>query len=57
MIKYATQPLWETEKDSAVDVLEQESKDSSIVMMGLKAPDEDFDAYYRQLKENTKKNQ
>ncbi len=23
MIKYATQPMWETEKDSAVDVLEQ----------------------------------
>lgn len=32
MIKYATQPMWETEKDSAVDVLEQESHKYQIIV-------------------------
>ena len=36
------------------DILQEESKDSTMVMMGLKVPDEDFAAYYKQLKENTK---
>ncbi len=35
------------------DILEQESQDSTMVMMGLKAPDEDFADYYKQLKVNT----
>ena len=35
------------------DILEEESKDSSIVMMGLKEPDDDFANYYKQLKQNT----
>ena len=36
------------------DILQEESKDSTMGMMGLKVPDEDFAAYYKQLKENTK---
>ena len=36
------------------DILEAESKDSTMVMMGLKVPDENFSDYYEQLKENTK---
>ena len=36
------------------DILEEESKDSTMVMMGLKVPDESFSEYYKQLKENTK---
>jgi len=32
MTKYATQPMWETEKDSAVDVLEQESHKYQIIV-------------------------
>ena len=32
MIRYATQPMWETEKDSAVDVLEQESHKYQIIV-------------------------
>ena len=36
------------------DILEQESKDSTMVMMGLKEPDENFSDYYQQLKNNTK---
>ena len=36
------------------DILEAESKDSTMVMMGLKVPDDDFSNYYKQLKENTK---
>lgn len=35
------------------NILQEESKDSTMVMMGLKVPDEDFAAYYKQLKENT----
>ena len=35
------------------DILEEESRDSSMVMMGLKEPDDDFDNYYKQLKINT----
>lgn len=35
------------------DILEQESEDSTMVMMGLKVPDDDFAAYYKQLKVNT----
>ena len=35
------------------DILEQESHESTMVMMGLKAPDDDFAAYYKQLKTNT----
>ena len=35
------------------DILEQESQDSTMVMMGLKEPDDDFDNYYKQLKINT----
>ena len=36
------------------DILETESKDSTMVMMGLKVPDENFADYYKQLKINTK---
>ena len=36
------------------DILEEESKESTMVMMGLKVPDENFADYYRQLKVNTK---
>ena len=35
------------------DILEEESRDSTMVMMGLKVPDEDFANYYKQLKINT----
>ena len=35
------------------DILAEESRHSTMVMMGLKAPDEDFAAYYKQLKQNT----
>ena len=35
------------------DILEGESKDSTMVMMGLKVPDENFADYYKQLKVNT----
>ena len=36
------------------DILEEESHDSTMVMMGLKVPDENFADYYKQLKINTK---
>ncbi len=36
------------------DILEEESRDSTMVMMGLKVPDQNFCGYYKQLKENTK---
>ena len=36
------------------DILKEESKDSNMVMLGLKAPDDEFNTYYKQLKENTK---
>ena len=36
------------------DILKEESNDSNMVMLGLKAPDNHFDSYYKQLKENTK---
>ena len=36
------------------EILNEESKDSDMVMLGLKAPDKDFASYYQQLKENTK---
>lgn len=36
------------------DILNQESAKIDMVMLGLKAPDEDFSNYYKQLKENTK---
>jgi hypothetical protein len=36
------------------DILNEESAKSDMVMLGLKAPDEDFSNYYKQLKENTK---
>lgn len=32
MIRNATQPMWETEKDSSVDVLEQESHKHQIIV-------------------------
>ena len=35
------------------DILEQESQESTMVMMGLKTPDDDFANYYKQLKINT----
>lgn len=35
------------------DILKEESKDSNLVMLGLKAPDENFADYYKNLKENT----
>ena len=35
------------------DILQQESQDSTMVMMGLKTPDQDFATYYKQLKINT----
>ena len=35
------------------DILEQESQESTMVMMGLKTPDDDFADYYKQLKANT----
>lgn len=35
------------------DILKEESKESNMVMLGLKAPDENFADYYKQLKENT----
>ena len=35
------------------DILEEESQNSSMVMMGLKEPDENFADYYKQLKQNT----
>ncbi|MCG8410875.1 MAG: amino acid permease [Bacteroidales bacterium] len=36
------------------DILEEESKKSDMVMLGLKTPDKDFNSYYNSLKENTK---
>jgi amino acid transporter len=36
------------------DILNEESAKSEMVMLGLKAPDDDFSNYYKQLKENTK---
>jgi amino acid transporter len=36
------------------DILNEESAACDMVMLGLKAPDEDFSNYYKQLKENTK---
>ena len=36
------------------NILKEESADSDMVMIGLKHPDEEFSAYYRILKENTK---
>jgi hypothetical protein len=36
------------------DILEAESKESTMVMMGLKVPDENFADYYKQLKSKTK---
>ncbi|NOQ24088.1 MAG: amino acid permease [Bacteroidales bacterium] len=36
------------------DILNEESAKSDMVMLGLKAPDEDFSKYYKQLKENTR---
>ncbi|MCK5029779.1 MAG: hypothetical protein KAR57_09090, partial [Bacteroidales bacterium] len=36
------------------DILKEESANSDMVMLGLKTPDNDFDEYYRTLKENTK---
>ncbi len=35
------------------DILQEESQDSTMVMMGLKTPDDDFADYYKQLKANT----
>jgi hypothetical protein len=35
------------------DILNEESAKSDMVMLGLKAPDDDFSNYYKQLKENT----
>lgn len=35
------------------DIFAEESKNSTMVMMGLKAPDVTFHEYYKQLKENT----
>ena len=35
------------------DILEEESRESTMVMMGLKVPDDDFATYYKQLKLNT----
>ena len=35
------------------DIFAEESKDSTMVMMGLKTPDESFNEYYKKLKENT----
>lgn len=35
------------------DILAAESKESTMVMMGLKVPDDDFSEYYRQLKAKT----
>ncbi len=35
------------------DILAEESRHSTMVMMGLKVPDEDFATYYKQLKQNT----
>ncbi len=36
------------------DIMEAESDDSSMVMIGLKEPDDDFHNYYTGLKEKTK---
>jgi hypothetical protein len=36
------------------DILREESAQSDMVMLGLKHPDEEFNKYYRTLKENTK---
>ena len=36
------------------DIFAEESKDSTMVMMGLKTPDENFSDYYKKFKENTK---
>ncbi|MDA3954415.1 MAG: amino acid permease [Bacteroidales bacterium] len=36
------------------DILNVESANSDMVMLGLKTPDSDFSNYYKQLKENTK---
>ena len=35
------------------DILKEESKNSNMVMLGLKAPDDDFHNYYKQVKEYT----
>lgn len=35
------------------EIINEESKDSTMVMMGLKAPDNNYTEYYRQLKDNT----
>ena len=45
IIVSAGRPFW--------DILQQESQDSTMVMMGLKTPDNDFANYYKQLKANT----
>ena len=45
IIVSAGRPFW--------DILQQESQDSTMVMMGLKTPDDDFANYYKQLKVNT----
>ena len=36
------------------DILELESQESTMVMMGLKVPDENFNDYYKQFKLNTR---
>ncbi len=36
------------------DIFAEESKNSTMVMMGLKTPDENFSDYYNKFKENTK---
>ncbi len=35
------------------EIINQESKDSAMVMMGLKTPDNNYSEYYQQLKNNT----
>lgn len=35
------------------EIINEESKDSTMVMMGLKAPDNNYAEYYQQLKNNT----
>ena len=45
IIVSAGRPFW--------GILQQESQDSTMVMMGLKTPDDDFANYYKQLKVNT----
>ena len=35
------------------EIINEESKDSTMVMMGLKTPDKNYSEYYQQLKDNT----